>query len=1050
MTGVYVIHGTERSSRAAKIDRLVIEKWGRALLLVPTRQHAARRTERIILAGGLDGAWGRHILTLDDFATMLLRAAGRDPIRLRDTERRLLLDRSLERLSRDGRLSVLGDAAETQGFRSHVLRVITQLKQAAVEPDTFRERVRRRRLRSPLDDVVAEVYTAYQDALLRAGVYDLPGLFWEAEFLSRERRPAIMENVDLLALDGFDDFTPSELRLLTSLAKHVNTLVFGLNYDPSANRIDLYRTTARTLGQIRERFEVIFEPVDEEPPRTFLEFASSNIFWRDEPRLPPGLDPDLEVVPCADFVQEIETIGRRVKSLIIDNAVPPEEIAVVYRSLREAAGTLRSVFAEFDIPIRMIQQPSVWESAAFAFLMGFFDAIETWAREPVVNVLTSPWFNPPFVREHDSWTRHSESFPLLSRTAQIISGIDEWRDRLKRLMEHGDDESLQRLRRSLPEPHEAAKALLKGIETIEQVRALLPEKAVPDAFAAAVDEIIDRLGIPEAIELHPTKAIRGRERAALRALRELLGAWSLWADFDSSPQSRSEFLSSLRQAARETTFAPPGAKSGVACLDAESVRLLRFDYVFLGGVNEGDVPRPPTASAIYSEEDLASLADEGIVIEGRKAHAEREALMFHHVLNVSRKRLCITWRMLSRQGNEQYPSPYVTDVIDLFPGESVQRPFPKADEFVPEPAEAASWRDLRNAVCRAGVPPRALAPDKFARVRVGADIERTRHDRSPFGNYDGVLAARDAVSGLAREFDASHVFSVQQIETYKACPFRFLVERVLGVEAADVPVAEFDAAVRGAILHGVLQAFHEEYRGFAVPDIDEAKASEAMRAHVDSVFGKKAWRSATAPRGVEAIERERILAALERYLRIERERGESEWKPLHFEVGFGKTPGAAQDPLTRPDSYALLTPAGPVLFAGRIDRIDLRDAGARIIDYKSGAIPQPKEMTGGTSLQLAVYALAVEEFLMPGTPCHEAWFVQIGRSKRAEALGRAKKTDEWPDRQVLTRTVVAECVAGIRAGRFPPTPIDTGCRYCAAGRACRYERSRIERKETRS
>lgn len=1046
MTDVRVIYGTERSSRSARIDRFVLDNWGHALLLVPTRQYATRRTERLITEGNLAGSWGRPVLTLDDFAVQLLRDAGRDPVLVRDAERRFLLDHSLERLKRDGKLDAVGAAAETQGFRSHVLRVITQLKQAAVEPHTFRECVRKRRLHSPLDDVVAEAYSAYQDALLEARVYDLPGLFWEAEFRCRDERPRAFEHVDLLALDGFDDFTPSEFRLISSYARQVSTLVFGLNYASSGNRTDLYKTTARTLEQIRRSFDARTAEAEEALPRTFLEFASSNLFWRDEPRLPSGLEANIEVMPCADFTQEIETIGRRVKSLLIDENVSAGEIAVVYRNLREAAATLRSVFHEFGIPLRMTQQPSLWESATFAFLMEVLDATETWMREPVVNVLSSPWFNPAELRDDAVWPHARSAFPLIGRLAQVISGVEEWRARLGRLLEYKDEETLHALRRGLADPDAAIAALLRGVGLLESIGRSLPEKASPGAFVAAVDAIVDHLGLPGAVESHALETTREYEREALRAFRELLGAWRFWDSADSSPLSRGEFLSALRQAARETAFAPPRSKGGVTCLDAESTRLLRYDHVFFGGANEGDVPRPAAASAIYSEEDLASLAEQGIVIEGRRAHAEREALLFHHVLNVPRKRLVVTWHMLSRQGGERYPSPYVVDVINLFRIESIQGPLPKAHEFVPAPGAAASWRDLRNAICVSGAPPEDLFPTELVGIRAGIGIERTRHDSSPFGVYDGILRASRIAAKIASDFAEGHVFSVAQIESYRSCPFRFFLERVLKIAETDTPVAEFDAMIRGSILHSALQAFHEQYRGLAVADIDAAEALESMRIHLDTAFTKHAWRSTTAPRGVEAVERARILAALERYLRIERDRDEAHWKPLHVELGFGRTPGDKHDALTRSEPYALDTPEGKVLFAGRIDRVDRAGSDARIIDYKSGGVPQPKEIAAGVSLQLAIYALALEEYIMDGAQCREAWFLQVGRDKRTEALGRTKKTDEWPERQQLVRDAVAECVASMRSGLFPPTPTDSACAFCGANRVCRYEQSRIERK----
>ena len=53
--------------------------------------------------------------------------------------------------------------------------MITQIKQAAVEPEVFRERVQERPRPSSMDPLVAAVYDAYQAALRQVGAYDRVG-----------------------------------------------------------------------------------------------------------------------------------------------------------------------------------------------------------------------------------------------------------------------------------------------------------------------------------------------------------------------------------------------------------------------------------------------------------------------------------------------------------------------------------------------------------------------------------------------------------------------------------------------------------------------------------------------------------------------------------------------------------------------------------------------------------------------------------------------------------------------------------------------------------
>lgn len=1037
--------GTARSGRAARIDALMRERWGHARLIVPTRRHAARRAEDLLLAHDAPGLWDAAVLAFDEFAQRLLERNGVFPIRIGDLERRLLFQRAIEGLRLGERGDAFAAVAGTTGFASHLLRVITQLKQAAIEPAEFRRRLGSERLQGAFDGLVAEVYEAYQGTLLEEGVYDLPGLFWEAALRCRDEQPAFLEGVDTLLLDGFDDFTPSEFRLIETISERVDTVAFGLDYMPDPERAPAFWLTARTVDTIRARWGVLPATYEEAEPTSFTEYAASRFGWGETPTDGAGLRPDLEILPCADMVQEFETIARRVKSLLA-GGVAAEEVAVVFRSLRDSAALLRSVFAEFSVPLRLVQRPSLWDSAVGAFVLRLVEAITVWERDTVCDALASPWIT----WGDDVPAGHTASFGLLARSAMIISGREEWPARLAALarrIDSGRGEDMQRLLDRLPDAAGILRSLMARVGQLGALADLLPERASPAEFAGAVQRVLESAGIERAVQAYPVAAIRAGEARALDALRHVLGRWRLWAGRNAEAQPRPVLVAFLRQALRDTTFDEAAAGPAVSGLDLEALRLLRYDYVFLGGANEGALPRPPSVSAVYSENDLGELAKAGVAIESKRDHCEREAALFRHALEAPRKGLCITWHRLSREGKEQFPSPYVQDVLALFPADAIQRPSPPPDAFVPPPAEAASPRDLRN-IAFLRIPAwREQLGDRADIALPGADIERARHDSGPFDCHDGVLALPAAIEAVAQRFDEHHQFSVHQIETYRACPFRFFVDRVLGIDETDVPTAEFDPRLRGLLLHAALERFHKRYLGTPASAIDLEEGLDAMRGIVADVFDELAWRSHATPPGVERAERGRLALLLERYFRIAHEADDS-WAPSHFEVSFGKSREAAEDGLSRVQPFALDTEAGRVLFSGRIDRIDLDGAEARIVDYKSSIRIKAGDFKAGLSIQLALYALALEECLMPGTTCAEGRFLQIGATKTLEALAREGKKAEWPEREKAAREAVAAAVTGIREGRFPPVPArDETCQYCAARRACRHEQGRVERKE---
>jgi len=177
MATVQVLCGAARSERAATVDTLLRTHWDRALLVVPTRIYARVRREQVLLESDLPGAWGRRVQAFDELVVNLLEADGVAAATISDVERRLVLEQALARRQQAPAVAALGTVAATSGFAAHMLHVIAALKQAAVEPETFRTRAADRRSPAPMDAAVAEVYAAYQEVLQEVGVYDVPGLY---------------------------------------------------------------------------------------------------------------------------------------------------------------------------------------------------------------------------------------------------------------------------------------------------------------------------------------------------------------------------------------------------------------------------------------------------------------------------------------------------------------------------------------------------------------------------------------------------------------------------------------------------------------------------------------------------------------------------------------------------------------------------------------------------------------------------------------------------------------------------------------------------------
>lgn len=1025
--------GTGRSARARVVDDLFQAHWGRAFLVLPTRAAAESRRAGLMRAAGR-GLWGNPVCDFHGLVSALLSAEGVAPRLVGDTERRRLVEGCLRSALAAGAWPDCRLSEDSPGVARHLTQVIAQLKQAAVEPEDFVARVAGTADAPWMDRLVAAVYAGYQEALKSAGAFDVPGLYWEAEARCRAGRPALLADCEALLFDGFDDFTPSEFRLIAALRPHAALLAFGVHYDPAPARQDLFRAAGRTVARIRARFEPVVAEAEAEPPRGAAARLADGLFSRESAPLPPTPDTacNVSLLRCGDGQHEALAIARRVKAALRDGALAPGDIAVAHADPAAMIAPMTAAFARCGVPLHPRAGGSLAEGPAGGVLLRLLRALQRWERDAVLDALCGAPFAP-------ADPALAAAFPYLARHAAVVSGRSAWARGLKSLRAVAPEgRTGQTLRLRLPDPAAAVDALDAALARLGAVADALPAAGPPAAHADALESALLRLDAPGRVD----------DAAGWQGLWEVLGALrrAPGASWEAAHFAR-ELALALREAWGPVAKTPGGV---VFCGPAD-LRNQSFRWVFLAGLNEGVFPRQPGANAIYNEEDRARLARAGIHLDSARDRLDKERLLFHHAVAAARDALVLSHPLLKPDHREAAPSPFVADVLALLPGLPATTEDPEA-ALAPRAEAVASEADWVNAALWRRGAWQGAAAARFSHAARAAAIEARRHAAAAVDAHDGALDAPAALADLAVRFGADHEFSVRRVEAYVACPFDFFQTHVLDIEEAAAPEAEFDPRVRGTILHDALEAFHRGYRGRALPEIPEAEAEAAMREALAAAFESVAWRSAAAPPGLREGERRHLEAQLARYLQLLRRDDEEAWKPMHFEVAFGHAHGETPDPLCRPEPMVIETAAGPVRFAGRIDRVDLSEAAARIVDYKSGGVPAAADVHAGRSLQCTVYAWALEQLLLPERRCLAGLFIPVGRRAGSrpwfDALGgdATRDKEQWARREDTARERIAEAVAGMRAGRFSPPVDNAACHGCKGARACRHETGRLARK----
>ncbi|GBE27077.1 ATP-dependent DNA helicase PcrA [bacterium BMS3Bbin03] len=240
--------------------------------------------------------------------------------------------------------------------------------------------------------------------------------------------------------------------------------------------------------------------------------------------------------------------------------------------------------------------------------------------------------------------------------------------------------------------------------------------------------------------------------------------------------------------------------------------------------------------------------------------------------------------------------------------------------------------------------------------------------------------------------DQIMTLSFYQIDDYLTCPLKYKYVHVLRV-----PIAPHHTVIYGSALH---QAVSEYYRR-------KIKGFPVEYSVLEDVF-RNSWSSeGFISRTHEEQRFQAGLDALKQFYETEEQSGEL---PLYVEKEFS----------FKLDNNHIV---------GRWDRVDQRDGGIVIVDFKSSDVREQEaaDKRAKKSLQLAIYAMAYESMFRERPVRTELHFLESGLVGRAEVAGM--KMEKFLED-------IRTAAQGIRQRDFEAKPDYMSCRYCAFNSIC--------------
>jgi ATP-dependent helicase/DNAse subunit B len=532
-----------------------------------------------------------------------------------------------------------------------------------------------------------------------------------------------------LILDGFYDLTRPQEEILTRIMNEARDVTALGWFDPqAANEYTLVRGFESFLKQARPGFETVMlntnRPIRTDP-------ACRQYHSREE---------------------EVEAIARDIKLKLHSGELDSSRTIVVFPGFRPYAAIVKRTFLRYGLPHTIYPDVNLAASPPMVAVLQLLEAIrDDFPRIPFVSALMSPWFG----RVSPALRANVNRFSL---KAGILKGEHDWRFLRQRVIDReGPD----------PEPPvpEGLNAVQEELNLILGLCATFARRQ--DTMTGHIERLKSLLAQLEWTRQldpeHPDEAEYMTHRRLLYSLLDEVTAFE--ASLGPAPCSLDEFIRTLGYLVSNLPAPPERELSGILVCSTLESRGLDCDFVYYGGLIEGELP-----SRFKHDPILPDWVRRKLGLPYLDRHNDWQRLHFFRLVNTPAR---TAW--LSYPDTEE-------DTLLL--------PTPFLDTEPIQPDLSAGILSVEEAQRQDGVRSDLHFEEQLLSFTLDRDSEVTTE--------------------LARRFAPEKPISVTTLESYRYCPFRFYIEQVLQLETFSEPEYKLEPTQWGTVFHRALEALYRD------------------------------------------------------------------------------------------------------------------------------------------------------------------------------------------------------------------------------------------------
>lgn len=914
------------------------------------------------------------------------------------------------------------------GTIDKIFNVISEYKKNGLTPSALKKSINNitdETEKRKGNDIV-NIYEVYQKLLNELNLFETGDIYQAAASLKKNefenKFRDIFPLVDTIIINGFDEFYNPEIIIIDNLSSITKSKLF-LSFDYGNNEF-LFNHLKKCFGEITNKGFNVIEDKSDNKDSDFINELKENLF-KSELNKTDKYKSRIKLVKSPNRRSEIKFIAKEIKKLITTKNIKPNSISVVFNLIDNYSHIVKDIFTGYGIPVNITDRTPLSNSTPVIAIINFLEIIEN-------NFYYKSLFRALSGSYHSNFNINLSNLYKVGVELNIISGYNKWIAQLDATIKSNEFEG--KVNHNVK--YSKAKADLQKLYLILK---RFDDLLTPAEFNFQLNKFINELDIP--IQLINKEGIMVEENVkAVTDFIELSNELTeLYIDeYGNDNKFNLEFyLSNLRTAVNAARFNIKERQGyGVLVTTLNEVRGLKFDYVFIAGLNDGDFPTRYSPEIFFSPEYLE---------RNLLKHRYGERFLFYQTLSSFNKELFLSVP-LADEKKELMISNFINDFQQQFSVEEIDSGVNdeyiySLDELLTE-FKTIQEKNLINAF---------LSEKLIDFINKVITVEEKRYiNNQDYDNYNGILSQdllnnNEELSNLT-----NNTFSITQLELYAACPYKYFIERILKIEPLEEPDEDIESREVGQLLHNILFEFYIKIKeqNIILAGCDEIVFSKAYQ----TIFkiANEEIEKLNFDKEVNFFEYEKIIgingnrenSILYQFLKSEQSLN-PDFIPSLFEFSFGNL-----NPLMI-EQFKL---------RGKIDRVDIDEKNKffKVYDYKLGGNkPTEDELYKGLKLQLPLYLFAIikekgENYKPAEASIYSLKFKEGEISPLLLKPSRSKKTFETAQNEFIefnnnlienTKSKIINFIEGIIKGDFKLSPHEKReeivCKYCEFKSVCR-------------